>query len=90
MSSDFAADLDAALSARLQALRAAAEEAKERIDHEVDTAARRTSRADGVPREALDFGTSPASAAAVSFDLDEDFGTPLDAEGIPLPEENSE
>jgi hypothetical protein len=87
MSEDFGAELDAALKGHIDAIRAAGEVAKERIDDGIA----------GVPEEpnatiAAPPATtaSPAHGAAVDFDLDEaplEFDNILDADGIPMPEE---
>jgi hypothetical protein len=87
MSTDFGADLDAALKGHIEAIRAAGEAAKGRIDDGIA----------GVPEEpSLDFTSPPETAtpaahgAAVDFDLDEaplEFENSLDADGIPMPEE---
>jgi len=80
MEGDFGAELDAALNARLGELHAAADAARARIDQGI---------------EAIRSEPSPTAyngvshGAAVSFDLPESgFDDPVDAEGIPLPEDN--
>jgi hypothetical protein len=95
MDGDFGAALDAALTRDVAAIRDAAAAARTHIDQGVDGLAASTGTA---PAEAA----APApprndgSHAAVSFDEpwdapgDEDvaFETPVDSEGIPLPEDN--
>jgi hypothetical protein len=86
MSTDFGAELDAALKGHVDVIRAAGEAAKERIDDAIA----------GVPEEpAANFAppapdAASARGAAVDFDLDEaplEFDHTLDADGIPMPEE---
>jgi hypothetical protein len=87
MSSDFGAELDAALKGHIDAIRAAGALAKERIDDGIA----------GVPEEPDPTVAAPPGAdasdvhgAAVDFDLDEaplEFDDTLDADGIPMPEE---
>jgi hypothetical protein len=87
MSTDFGAELDAALSGHLAAVRAAADAAKEHVDESIA----------GVPDEPDPVFAAPPGAAAqaqhgaaVNFDLDEaplEFDDTLDHEGIPLPED---
>jgi hypothetical protein len=86
MSTDFGAELDAALKGHIDVIRAAGEAAKERIDDAIA----------GVPEEpAANFAAPPgpdgsAHGAAVDFDIDEaplEFDHTLDADGIPMPEE---
>ena len=80
--------MDAALNGHLEAIRAAASAAKERIDESIA----------GVPEPEPDpaFAAPPEAmqrnhhGAAVDFDMDEaplEFDTTLDADGIPAPEE---
>jgi len=79
---DFGAELDAALNARLGELRSAADAARARIDQGVEAIR-------VVEPSPMIFDDAPRSGAPVSFDLpDEDFDAPVDAEGIPFPEEN--
>jgi hypothetical protein len=87
MSTDFGAELDAALKGHIDVIRAAGEAAKERIDDGIA----------GVPEEPnASVPTPPVADApaahgpAVDFDLDEappEFDDALDADGIPMPEE---
>ena len=86
MSADFGAELDAALKGHIDAIRAAGEAAKERIDDDIA----------GVPEEPDPTSAAPgadaaaAHGAAVDFDLDEaplEFDHTLDEDGIPMPEE---
>jgi hypothetical protein len=86
MSTDFGAELDAALKGHVDVIRAAGAAAKERIDDAIA----------GVPEEpASNFAAPPAPDAsahgpAVDFDLDEsplEFDHTLDADGVPMPEE---
>ena len=87
MSTDFGAELDAALKGHIDVIRAAGEAAKERVDDAIA----------GVPEEPpSNFAAPPAPDAAsahgpaVDFDLDEaplEFDHTLDADGIPMPEE---
>jgi hypothetical protein len=87
MSTDFGAELDAALKGHIDVIRAAGEAAKERIDDGIA----------GVPEEpnasvaATPVPDAPAAhGPAVDFDLDEappEFDDALDADGIPMPEE---
>jgi len=82
MDGDFGAELDAALNARLGELRSAADAARARIDQGVEAIR-------VVEPSPMIFDDAPRSGAPVSFDLpDEDFDAPVDAEGIPFPEEN--
>ena len=97
MSADFGADLDAALSGHLQAIRAAADAAKAHVDESI-AGLTAEPEADPVfaappgldyPPPALDF-PPPAHAAAVDFNLEEpnlEFDPRLDQDGIPMPEE---
>jgi hypothetical protein len=87
MSTDFGAELDAALKGHIDVIRAAGEAAKERVDDAIA----------GVPEEPpSNFAAPPASDAAlahgpaVDFGLDEaplEFDHTLDADGVPMPEE---
>lgn len=83
MNGDFGADLDVALSARIAELRADADAARARIDQGVEAIR-------VVEPSPMIFDDAPRSGPPVSFDLpDDEFDAPIDAEGIPLPEENS-
>jgi hypothetical protein len=90
MSADFGADLDAALSGHLQAIRAAADAAKAHVDESISglTAEPEPDPVFAAP-PGLDF-PPPAHAAAVDFSLEEpnlEFDPRLDQDGIPMPEE---
>jgi hypothetical protein len=99
MSSDFGADLDTALSAHVAQLRAIAEQAKERIDQGVAAvAARVPAPAVAVPDPEDPYDRPRRAGPAVSFDMDEAdfdpaalealaFDSPVDGEGVPLPED---
>ncbi|HTA37604.1 MAG TPA: hypothetical protein VK760_00940 [Candidatus Acidoferrales bacterium] len=87
MSADFGAELDAALKGHIEAIRAAGEAAKERID---DGIAGVPEEPDPIFADPPGAPAAPAHAAAVDFDLDEaplEFDHALDADGIPMPEE---
>jgi hypothetical protein len=91
MSADFGAELDAALKGHLDAIRAAGEAAKERVDDGIAGVPEEPDPIFAAPPSAVDAGVSaPTHGAAVDFNLDEaplEFDNPLDAEGIPMPEE---
>jgi hypothetical protein len=98
MSADFGAELDAALNAHLASLHSAAQEARARVDGGIEKLAAAPRVPAAVPEAEepapLFFDEPPARhGAAVSFDLDEEFrntagGLAVDAEGIPMPEDN--
>jgi hypothetical protein len=75
MEGDFGAELDTALNANIAALRSEADEARARIAAGVSAL---SSQAGGLP-------SAPPAEPAVSVADDE---AAVDAEGIPLPEEN--
>jgi len=84
---DFGADVDAALKGHIEAIRAAAGTAKERVDEGIA----------GVPVDPHPAFSAPPAApvqaphgAAVDFDIEEtpaDDEAPLDTDGVPPPEE---
>ncbi len=87
MSTDFGAELDAALKGHIDVVRAAGEAAKERIDEGIAGVHEESNAAFAAP---ADPDAPFAHGAAVDFDLDEappEFDDVIDADAIPMPEE---